>query len=458
MPTHFSRIDWRLLLAAVLFCLAATLTCRLVALQHLSQAYKADLAEITHIRYGLLNAGEWVNKVSAIVNKKIDEFEFNAHNKAELRRTVEHFLDEAIVQVDRIIREKNLADDGPWWVQIGGLLKQLVTDLLVDIKSLRNNVPEFTDLLFDELNRPGGKDRIKQMIHEKLNELAKKTFTPTDYTQYQAVLEKRDCANGIACEAELTDRIGRLSTQIAQQIAWIFILFGATFAVCLPRQPATNPNRLALLLLAASCVALLLGGILTPMIEIDARIAELKFQLLGEPVVFTNQLLYFQSKSITDVVAVLAATGQADMILVGVLISLFSIAFPTAKIAASYLYYQDIKGLRKHPVVRFFTLKSGKWSMADVLVVALFMAYIGFSGLIASQLSNLAQASRYVDVLTTDGTSLQGGFFLFMGFCIASLVLSGILEKAVESVNGREASIDIPVNLALVPNPASEQE
>ncbi len=454
MPTHFSRIDWRLLLAAVLFCLAATLTCRLVALQHLSQAYKADLAEITHIRYGLLNAGEWVNKVSAIVNKKIDEFEFNAHNKAELRRTVEHFLDEAIVQVDRIIREKNRCDDDcPWWDQIGKFLKQLVTDLLVDIKSLRNNVPEFTDLLFDELNRPGGKDRIKQMIHEKLNELAKKTFTPTDYTQYQAVLEKHDCANGIACEAALTDRIGRLSTQIAQQIAWVFILFGATFAVCLPRQPATNPNRFALLLLAASCVALLLGGILTPMIEINARIAELKFQLLGEPVVFTNQLLYFQSKSITDVVAVLAATGQADMILVGVLISLFSIAFPTAKIAASYLYYQDIKGLRKHPVVRFFTLKSGKWSMADVLVVALFMAYIGFSGLIASQLSNLAQASRYVDVLTTDGTSLQGGFFLFMGFCIGSLVLSGILEKAVES-----ATTNSPVNRVLALNAAAEQE
>lgn len=65
------------------------------------------------------------------------------------------------------------------------------------------------------------------------------------------------------------------------------------------------------------------------------------------------------------------------------------------------------------------------------MVVALFMAYIGFSGLISSQLSHLNQASQYVDVLTTDGTRLQVGFFLFLGFCLASLLVSGVLDKGV---------------------------
>jgi uncharacterized paraquat-inducible protein A len=30
--------------------------------------------------------------------------------------------------------------------------------------------------------------------------------------------------------------------------------------------------------------------------------------------------------------------------------------------------------------------KTGKWSMADVIVVAIFMAYIGFSGIVGEQL------------------------------------------------------------------------
>jgi hypothetical protein len=35
-------------------------------------------------------------------------------------------------------------------------------------------------------------------------------------------------------------------------------------------------------------------------------------------------------------------------------------------------------------IVQFFALKSGKWSMADVLVVALFMTCIGFDGVIST--------------------------------------------------------------------------
>jgi uncharacterized membrane protein (DUF485 family) len=85
-------------------------------------------------------------------------------------------------------------------------------------------------------------------------------------------------------------------------------------------------------------------------------------------------------------------------------------------------------GLRANAVVGFFALRSAKWSMADVLVVAIFMAYIGFSGLIASQLSGIADAGSGVRVITTDGTALQIGFFMFLGFVIASLFVSAKLE------------------------------
>jgi hypothetical protein len=80
--------------------------------------------------------------------------------------------------------------------------------------------------------------------------------------------------------------------------------------------------------------------------------------------------------------------------------------------------------------------------MADVMVVALFMAYIGFNGLISSQLSHLSGASQHVDVLTTNGTNLQVGFFLFLSFCLGSLYLSGVLDNQRE--NGRAAGTSGP--------------
>jgi hypothetical protein len=174
------------------------------------------------------------------------------------------------------------------------------------------------------------------------------------------------------------------------------------------------------------------------MIEVEARIDELSLSLLGRPVVFSDQVLYFQSKSILDLVQVLAATGTADMLLVAVLVVLFSLIFPAAKIVAGALYYADYRRLRTHAAIRFFALRSGKWSMADVLVVALFMAYIGFDGMIASQLAELSGTEGRVAIITTNGTRLQLGFFLFLAFVIASLVLSSLLEARAPARGSRQ--------------------
>jgi hypothetical protein len=39
-------------------------------------------------------------------------------------------------------------------------------------------------------------------------------------------------------------------------------------------------------------------GVLTPMLEVEARISQLRFMLMGYPVEFSNEVFYFQSKSI----------------------------------------------------------------------------------------------------------------------------------------------------------------
>ena len=67
--------------------------------------------------------------------------------------------------------------------------------------------------------------------------------------------------------------------------------------------------------------------------------------------------------------------------------------------------------------------------MADVMVIAIFMAYIGFNGIITSQFGKLSKASQEVVILTTNGTALQPGFYLFLTYTLLALFLSGFLTR-----------------------------
>jgi len=188
-----------------------------------------------------------------------------------------------------------------------------------------------------------------------------------------------------------------------------------------------NKYQSPLLILSSLC--LLIGGITTPMIDLEARIDMLQFQLIGEMVVFRDNIIFFQSKSITDIVEILIRDGSFEMIFVGILIFTFSIIFPISKLTSSYLWSLHIRNLNGNRLIRFFVMKSGKWSMADVMVVAIFMAYIGFNGIVGSQLDMLKKSSDTVEIFTTNGTMLLGGFYLFLSFCVSSLVLSEILSR-----------------------------
>jgi hypothetical protein len=170
-------------------------------------------------------------------------------------------------------------------------------------------------------------------------------------------------------------------------------------------------------------------GLTSPMIEIDARIKEMSFLLIGERISFSDQVIFFQSKSIVDVVRVLLETGQFDSAFVGVLILIFSIVFPIGKLLATKLYLLGSEKWRNSKVIQFFAFKSGKWSMADVNVVAIFMAYIGFKGILDSQLSNLNMKTESLASISTNETSLQPGFILFVAFVLFGLILSVILQR-----------------------------
>ncbi|MCJ7681622.1 MAG: paraquat-inducible protein A, partial [Candidatus Aminicenantes bacterium] len=389
-----------------------------------SRDLKLDLAEINHIRYGLLDPDEWARVIADILPKKIEKFEFSFDNRDALQSSISRVLDQIILEVDGIIRKRN--KEGHLFQRLIGGIKQMATDSLIDIQDLRNHLPEFTEIVMKELDSEENRKRLKEYLFESLRSLSKGTSDQPDMTRLNNILSRHDCTDREACRELLKKKISALSLRPAVYF-FVLILLGAGLFVL---SWTGGMRHFSVWLLIFSCLILLVGGLLTPMIEVEAKISELRFELMGEPVVFENQVLYFRSKSILDVVRILLRAGYLNSFLVGAAILLFSILFPLAKLLTTFFYYYDVRGWKNNRLVKSITLHSGKWSMADVFVVAMLMAYLGFSGIITHQLDILETMGGSTDILTTNGTSLQWGFGLFFAFCIANLFLSSFIQKA----------------------------
>jgi hypothetical protein len=108
---------------------------------------------------------------------------------------------------------------------------------------------------------------------------------------------------------------------------------------------------------------------------------------------------------------------------------MFSVVFPALKILTLACCLGRPDWLRKYRILRFFALESSKWSMADVMALAIFMSYVAFNGVISSAMGSLRAPGAQL-VIPTDSSKILPGFYLFIGFVLASLFLSWKLERA----------------------------
>ena len=155
-------------------------------------------------------------------------------------------------------------------------------------------------------------------------------------------------------------------------------------------------NIAALILIIASLVVLY-PGLTQPMLNLTIA-AKLPF--VGE------MEFYNKTQSIMESVQSLI---DSDNTLVAVLIFLFSVAVPVTKILLLLVVLlAPMPKLRK--VLHQIILAIGKWSMADVFVVGLFMAFL------AGQAHPSAQAS------------LHPGFYYFLGYCVLSILGAQLIK------------------------------
>ena len=263
------------------------------------------------------------------------------------------------------------------------------------------------------------------MLHKQLERYIEETFDVEEDLRIAAILDRTGSPDVESASARLYKDISARRVLIRNEAVLLVVLPIILFSWSALSRQTLSPGRYILLIL--SLVILLTAGVTTPMIDMEAKISRMGFVLLGHPIQFENQVLYYQSKSILDVFWILITDKDLQMKFVGVLLITFSILFPLLKLASLPAYYYDYRGARKNPVIGFFAVKSGKWSMADVMVLAIFMAYIGFNGIITSQFSQLSTADQALELMTTNGTSLQPGYYLFLTYILLAMIFSRLL-------------------------------
>lgn len=391
---------------------------RIVGLENQKAELKRDRTELNHIKYGLFNVDEWKKIVADILTKKIRELEVTKENRPKMKRKVEKLLYQIVDELDRGIRENG-------GHSIGGFFQSLISDIVGVSNRMREQVPRYADMVLDYLNDPKNREDLKDYLIKHLNEMADKTIGKMDYTAYNAILAKYAAEDKSMC---LTNLDHQLKHVRMAELSFIAVLSLCCIGLATMILAGKNYGTAELVTMVGGASVLLLTGLSLPMIDIEATISCFSFTLVGEDVTFKDQVLFFQSKSILQVVWLLLKNGGAGLLLVALLVFSFSVLFPIAKLVASLITIKRNK-MPKQWLHRFLVFKSGKWSMADVMVVAIFMSYIGFNGVINSQLTQLAAFSGNVEIFTTNNSVLQSGFYHFTGYCIIGLLLSAMLEK-----------------------------
>jgi hypothetical protein len=383
---------------------------------------KEDLVELLKVRYGMFNVDEWKKILTELVRKKVEELNVEGGNREEMRADITRFLNQAVNDFERAFHQEKSQT-------VKGSIESMMAKQLDVFGQVRNYIPTLTEQVLEFLNNPANRDKVKSFIIQKIDEYTSKTFAEVDYTLHDEIIERYSYDSRQAAITGLGEQIVAKDTDLLKYVMMASIgLFLAWMLF------SKNTGNLEYLLFILICFSLLMLGVLLPMIEIDARISEISFTLLGEPVSFKDQVLYYKSKSILEVVRLMLTNGRIDVLLVGILVLLFSVLFPVSKLICSVIYVYS-PASRSRPLLNFMVFKTGKWSMADVMVVAIFMAYIGFGGIISDQLRQLQGISDNIDILTTNKSSLQFGFYLFTSFTVLSLVVSQKIQTQLGTGN-----------------------
>jgi hypothetical protein len=384
------------------------------------QVIKQDYSLVNSITLGLFSIDTWRDRLSDVMNDRINGYSITPQQKKDIQAAVEKELHAMLAKVIKEIDKPQKS--------IGGKIKKMAFHVLADSDSLQAQVPPFARTIVRKVSSPSSQARLKDIASSKMNELEDQTYDQT--TEANAQVTKFLFHKYKVTDAAGFDRMvdERLDTIWALTIKNTLFMFACVIAavllwVLMRKQVHLQTTLFVMALLFAA--VLLTVGLTCPIIEVDARIKSLDFILLGEHVTFQNQVLFFQSKSISGIITTLLTQQKPEAATVGILILLFIVLLPFIRLTAKsmHMFYKNNK------VINYLAFEAGKWDMADVMIVGMLMTFIGLNGILRSQLTDLNIHTAALTTHTVNYTSLQPGYFIFMGYVVFELVLSYILRK-----------------------------
>lgn len=123
-----------------------------------------------------------------------------------------------------------------------------------------------------------------------------------------------------------------------------------------------------------------------------------------------------------SIIATVTELWHDQRTLVAALIFLFSVCIPLLKtLMVSFAYFQT-SAIRERAVLSFVS-SIGKWSMADVFVVAVFLAILSTNHADTATVHELRAFGfkLALDISSQTLSSVGQGFYLFTAYCLVSL-------------------------------------
>jgi DNA-binding ferritin-like protein (Dps family) len=398
---------------------------------------REDRAEINKINYGLFNLQLWKTEAMAVFQNRIQDFEIAPSAYQEVEKELEKYLRNIYrdyIESGRIfsgIFEKAEQNEA-----VNKFFLRMIKDNVGEqIKNLhiQKFIPGMAHELALELKKQ--EPRIKEVMQQELKKMLKDEDGPRSEDPRMKIYEKY----GLTCMDDTNSYLDRqideyqLNTQKRIKTLYILLLAILTFILITYKWLTV---KYAISLATLTSIVFLIAGVTLPMIDLEALLNAFYLNVLGTQIGFDYQVIYFQSKSILDVTSTLLKSKGTDLKIVGLMILAFSIVFPFFKLVLSAMYFFSER-LQKSRLVQNLIFYLGKWSMADVFVVAMFMAYIGFYGLVTAQLGDIGRNESGFAVETINKSRLSPGALFFTSYCILSIITGIIIQKI--SITQRES-------------------
>lgn len=385
---------------------------------------KEDYSTIKNISFGLFSVDQWRDKIAAVVNKQVTDFKVTPAQKKVLQKQVEQQLHGLI---NTTVAEINKPQK-----TLVGKLKKFAFNKFVNADKIQAQVPSFARTIINKVNSPSSTKRLKSIATSKITQLVKQTYDSTETTTMAVtgyMYKKYHVTNAAEFDKTISTQLASIGKSTVDYSFYMIGCVAVALALWLLMRKQVHLQTTLFFMSLLFALILLGVGISTSIIEVDARVQTLNFMLMGQKVAFDNQELFFQSKSILGIVSTLISQSKPDAVVVGSLIMLFIIILPVLRIIAKGIHVISTETFANNKVLRYLAFDSGKWDMADVMVVGILMTYIGLNGILKSQLSNLNIHNSFLTTITANYTSLRPGYYIFAGYVIFATILSVVLKR-----------------------------